>query len=164
VLTRGGKGTNSAKKNQLLYERFGINYNDVPERMRKGSAIVREEVRDLLLWMSSSADACQQGCYGGWCVGTEGQREREEEGGVDAGYSVALRPHWGRVLEGAAVYSVGGVQVGLLSKWGAGEFGGTPGRGLLREDEPAGGVEPLLGWRLARVRNGNLCLCRQSWP
>jgi tRNA(His) 5'-end guanylyltransferase len=42
VLTRRGKGTNSAQKNQLLFNRFGINYNDVPERMRKGSVILRE--------------------------------------------------------------------------------------------------------------------------
>ena len=56
VLTRGGKGTNSAQKNQLLFERFGINYNDVHERMRKGSVIVRE-VGDPLLSVSSSADA-----------------------------------------------------------------------------------------------------------
>jgi len=35
-------GTNSAQKNQLLFERFGINYNDVPQRMRKGSVVVRE--------------------------------------------------------------------------------------------------------------------------
>jgi len=46
---RGGKGTNSAQKNQLLFEGFGINYNDVPERVRKGSVIVREEVRNSLL-------------------------------------------------------------------------------------------------------------------
>lgn len=38
------KGTNSAQKNQLLFERFEINYNDVPQRMRKGSVVVREEV------------------------------------------------------------------------------------------------------------------------
>ncbi|KAF9790808.1 tRNAHis guanylyltransferase [Thelephora terrestris] len=38
------RGTNSAQKNQLLFERFGVNYNSVPERMRKGSVIVREEV------------------------------------------------------------------------------------------------------------------------
>ena len=48
MLTRGGKGTNSAQKNQLLFERFGTNYNDVPERMRKGSVVVRE-VRNPLL-------------------------------------------------------------------------------------------------------------------
>ena len=59
VLTRGGKGTNSAQKNQLLFERFGINYNDVPERMRKGSVIVREEVRSSLLSVTPSADGCQ---------------------------------------------------------------------------------------------------------
>lgn len=42
VLTRRGKGTNSAQKNQLLFQRFGINYNNIPERTRKGSVIVRE--------------------------------------------------------------------------------------------------------------------------
>lgn len=41
-MTMRGKSTNSAQKNQLLFERFGINYNNVPERMRKGSVVVRE--------------------------------------------------------------------------------------------------------------------------
>ncbi|KAF9647864.1 tRNAHis guanylyltransferase [Thelephora ganbajun] len=52
------RGTNSAQKNQLLFERFGINYNDVPERMRKGSVIVREEARDLPLSVASFVDGC----------------------------------------------------------------------------------------------------------
>jgi len=48
VLMRERKGSNSTQKNQLLFESFGINYNDVPERMRKGSVVVREEVWDSL--------------------------------------------------------------------------------------------------------------------
>ena len=78
MLTRGRKGTNSAQKNQLLFERFGINYNDVPERMRKGSVIVREEVQDSPCSLPYFADACQQGCQGGY-VGRKGQRETETE-------------------------------------------------------------------------------------
>jgi len=60
MLTRGRKGTNSAKKNQLLFERFGINYNDVPERMRKGSVVVREEVWDSPCSVSLSANDCHK--------------------------------------------------------------------------------------------------------
>jgi len=107
MLTGGRKGTNSAQKNQLLFERFGINYNDVPERMRKGSVIVREEVRDPLRPLPSPANAYQQGCQGGnvGCHG-EGQRERETEEGDYAGDGLALRPDQGRVLEGTAAYHV----------------------------------------------------------
>jgi len=61
----GGKGTSSTQKNQLLFERLGINYNNVPERMRKGSVVVREEVGSLLFSVSFSANACQQGFQGG---------------------------------------------------------------------------------------------------
>ena len=50
ALTKRGQGTNSAQKNQLLFERFGINYNEVHERMRKGSVIVREEVEWFATW------------------------------------------------------------------------------------------------------------------
>ena len=90
VLTKGGKGTNSAQKNQLLFERFGVNYNNVPERMRRGSVLVREEVRDSSFSMSFSADSRQQGCHGGRWVGREGKREGEEEEGVGAGGRLAL--------------------------------------------------------------------------
>ena len=35
----------SSQKHEMLFSRFGINYNDLPARFRKGSILVREEVR-----------------------------------------------------------------------------------------------------------------------
>jgi tRNA(His) guanylyltransferase len=35
------QGTDSKDKNELLFSRFGINYNNLPPRFRKGSVIVR---------------------------------------------------------------------------------------------------------------------------
>lgn len=35
------QGTDSKAKNELLYSQFGINYNNLPARFRKGSTIVR---------------------------------------------------------------------------------------------------------------------------
>lgn len=35
------QGTDSKAKNELLYSQFGINYNHLPARFRKGSTIVR---------------------------------------------------------------------------------------------------------------------------
>ena len=35
----------SKTKRELLFSLFGLNYNDVPERYRKGSVLVRDEVR-----------------------------------------------------------------------------------------------------------------------
>ncbi|KAH8100807.1 Thg1 C terminal domain-containing protein [Cristinia sonorae] len=37
------KGTVSKQKNEMLYSRFGINYNDLPLRYRKGTTLVREK-------------------------------------------------------------------------------------------------------------------------
>ena len=37
----GGQGTNSGAKNELLFSRFGINYNNEPELFRKGTVLVR---------------------------------------------------------------------------------------------------------------------------
>lgn len=34
----------SAQKHELLFSRFGVNYNQLPARFRKGSVLVREEV------------------------------------------------------------------------------------------------------------------------
>lgn len=34
------KGTDAAAKNELLFSRFSINYNDIPEQFRKGSVII----------------------------------------------------------------------------------------------------------------------------
>ena len=39
------QGTVASQKHELLFSRFGLNYNDVPERYRKGSVLVRDEVR-----------------------------------------------------------------------------------------------------------------------
>ena len=111
MLMNGRKGTNSAQKNQLLFERFGINYNDIPERMRKGSVIVREEVQDSLCSLPSSTNALQQGCQGEY-VGRGRQRERETE----EGHGLALRPDQGRLLEGTTVYHVRVIDVGLLGE------------------------------------------------
>ncbi|KAL1412523.1 tRNA-His guanylyltransferase [Vanrija albida] len=35
------QGTNSKDKNELLFSRFGVNYNDIPAYFRKGSVLVR---------------------------------------------------------------------------------------------------------------------------
>ncbi|KAI9057310.1 tRNAHis guanylyltransferase [Trametes sanguinea] len=38
------RGTVSATKHEILFSRFGINYNELPARYRKGSVLVRKEV------------------------------------------------------------------------------------------------------------------------
>ncbi|KAI9451357.1 Thg1 C terminal domain-containing protein [Lactarius psammicola] len=38
------RGTVSSQKQEILFSRFGINYNDLPRQFRKGSIIVREKV------------------------------------------------------------------------------------------------------------------------
>jgi len=40
------KGTVSSQKHEILFSRFGINYNALPSRFRKGSVLVREKVLD----------------------------------------------------------------------------------------------------------------------
>lgn len=40
------QGTVSSDKNEILFSRFGINYNDEPEMFRKGSVLYR----DVSLW------------------------------------------------------------------------------------------------------------------
>ena len=42
------RGTLSKDKNELLFSRFGINYNNEPEFFKKGSIVIREK-RDLIL-------------------------------------------------------------------------------------------------------------------
>jgi tRNA(His) guanylyltransferase len=37
-------GTNSSAKHEILFSRYGINYNEIPARFRKGSIVVREEI------------------------------------------------------------------------------------------------------------------------
>ncbi|KAI0327838.1 tRNAHis guanylyltransferase [Cubamyces sp. BRFM 1775] len=39
------RGTVSSTKHEILFSRYGINYNDLPARYRKGSVLVRTEVR-----------------------------------------------------------------------------------------------------------------------
>jgi tRNA(His) guanylyltransferase len=57
------KGTLAADKNEILFSRFKINYNNEPEMFRKGSVVFREyeldEPQDPVQEMddSSSADA-----------------------------------------------------------------------------------------------------------
>ena len=36
------QGTNSAKKNEILFSRFGINYNNELEMFKKGTVIARD--------------------------------------------------------------------------------------------------------------------------
>jgi tRNA(His) guanylyltransferase len=38
------QGTLSSQKHEILFSRFGINYNNLDPQFRKGSVIVREEV------------------------------------------------------------------------------------------------------------------------
>lgn len=68
------KGTTSGDKNELLFSRFGINYNDTPRRFRKGTTLYRarpaavalpEPPRSLLQGASKGGDdkdAPQDGC------------------------------------------------------------------------------------------------------
>ncbi|KDD75003.1 Thg1 polymerase-like protein [Helicosporidium sp. ATCC 50920] len=41
------KGTRSDVKNEILFSQFGINYNNLPERFRKGSVVIRAPVQAL---------------------------------------------------------------------------------------------------------------------
>ena len=43
------KGTVSADKNEILWARFGINYNNEPEMYRKGSVVFREYALETAL-------------------------------------------------------------------------------------------------------------------
>lgn len=43
------QGTLSKDKHEILFGRFSINYNDIDERFKKGSILVRREVRFTLL-------------------------------------------------------------------------------------------------------------------
>ncbi|TFY65625.1 hypothetical protein EVG20_g5461 [Dentipellis fragilis] len=40
------RGTVSAQKNEILFTRFNINYNLLPERYRKGSVLIREQTTE----------------------------------------------------------------------------------------------------------------------
>lgn len=41
-LSQGLKGTSAANKNEIMFSRFGINYNNEPVMFKKGSVLVRE--------------------------------------------------------------------------------------------------------------------------
>ncbi|KAG2061055.1 tRNAHis guanylyltransferase [Suillus hirtellus] len=60
------KGTVSATKHEMLFSRFGINYNEIPERFKKGSVIVREivasESSDKGKKLEPPFDPCRQQC------------------------------------------------------------------------------------------------------
>lgn len=43
------QGTVSSTKHEMLFSRFGINYNEISDRFKKGSVIVREMVRLISL-------------------------------------------------------------------------------------------------------------------
>lgn len=45
------KGTLASDKNEILWERYGINYNDEEEIFKKGSVVFRE-VGVLVCWCS----------------------------------------------------------------------------------------------------------------
>jgi tRNA(His) guanylyltransferase len=38
------KGTTSAEKNEMLFSKFGINYNEEPQMNRKGSVLFKKKV------------------------------------------------------------------------------------------------------------------------
>lgn len=42
------KGTSAGDKNELLFSRFGINYNEVPQRFRKGTTLCRSRPNSSL--------------------------------------------------------------------------------------------------------------------
>jgi tRNA(His) 5'-end guanylyltransferase len=46
-LDKRSQGTVSSQKHEILFSRFNINYNDINPRFRKGSVILREQVRRL---------------------------------------------------------------------------------------------------------------------
>lgn len=48
------QGTVSATKHEMLFSRFGINYNEISERFKKGSVIVREIVRPIGMYFIQS--------------------------------------------------------------------------------------------------------------
>ncbi|KAG1857909.1 tRNAHis guanylyltransferase [Suillus tomentosus] len=60
------KGTVSATKHEMLFSRFGINYNEISERFKKGSVIVREivapESSDKGEKLEPPFDPCRQQC------------------------------------------------------------------------------------------------------
>lgn len=55
-LTQTKQGTVSSDKNEILFKRFGINYNNEPEMFKKGSVVYRGfQLEDLPVPASSSS-------------------------------------------------------------------------------------------------------------
>lgn len=54
------RGTNSAQKNEILFERFSINYNDEPEVYRKGSILYQKRVESSAA-MTTAASSLESG-------------------------------------------------------------------------------------------------------
>ncbi|MQM07137.1 hypothetical protein Taro_039975 [Colocasia esculenta] len=42
------KGTQASEKNELLFQRFGINYSMLPAMFRKGSCVFRDKVEETV--------------------------------------------------------------------------------------------------------------------
>jgi len=50
------QGTNSKDKNEMLFSRFGTNYNDIPAYFRKGSTLVRVDPNPVPVTINIEAD------------------------------------------------------------------------------------------------------------
>ncbi|KAL6298645.1 tRNAHis guanylyltransferase [Sparassis latifolia] len=50
------RGTVSSTKHEMLFSQFGINYNELPARFRKGSILVRQEVRGFLVTVHAEVE------------------------------------------------------------------------------------------------------------
>ena len=51
----------AGEKHEILFSRFGVNYNVLPARFRKGSVMVREEVRLLSRAFAPLRPSCSAG-------------------------------------------------------------------------------------------------------
>lgn len=86
------RGTRSDFKNELLFSTFGINYNDLPQRHRKGSVLVWEEVERTGRRGASAAVEAGAGVGegGAHCAGdSEGGEERAGAGSGEGGEGAA---------------------------------------------------------------------------
>ncbi|KAF7790557.1 hypothetical protein EIP86_001513 [Pleurotus ostreatoroseus] len=70
------RGTVSKTKHEILFSRFKINYNDVPERFRKGSVLLRDEIGEEQRLPKASAQ-----------TGGSDAVEQPEKSGEDEGAS-----------------------------------------------------------------------------
>ncbi|KAI4126730.1 MAG: hypothetical protein LQ338_003594 [Usnochroma carphineum] len=69
------KGTLAADKNEILFSRFGINYNNEPEQSRKGSVVYR----DYGAITTKAPDKSIAGPQESEVAKTEGKREKEKK-------------------------------------------------------------------------------------